>query len=60
MEQSESERIGLENRLMVVMDGKEARVKETALDLLVKCKMLKKRVNSERHLHEIKAESVKL
>jgi hypothetical protein len=30
------------------------------LDLLVKCKLLKKRVNSERHLHEIKAESVKL
>jgi hypothetical protein len=38
---------------MAVMDGKEARVKETAQELLVKCKLLKKRVSSERFLRKV-------
>lgn len=35
---------------MIVMDGKEAQIEQTAIDLLIKCKLLKKRANSERNL----------
>lgn len=42
---------------MVVMDGKEARVKDTALELLVKCKLLRKRVGSERFLKTMQSDN---
>lgn len=38
---------------MIVMDGKEAHIEQTAIDLLIKCKLLKTRANSERTLKSL-------